>query len=274
MQRFRNITIHCENEDAAMQMLQAIMSACNQPPFVYEKDDDRLLKDKTIRIISTHAYTTEAVIIVIASGSDVKVINIIPHKRSVFRIDKNEYNTIMEYFKKEVVNKVATSNLISFPPAEYTMESLIPKSCQHLERWASCPGAPNAPFSHPNDLNLWFDFVTALMINHERKGLSSDDLEQWLEEKKWDEEVIEETILHYEHDTDLLEHYNKVLLYSASINTVKLLPSPTTEIKGKSLRRQGRVFKYDEAGLHEVIIDPFTIEFLHNTDTEKEGKKK
>lgn len=210
MQRFRNITIHCENEDAAMQMLQEIMSACNQPPFVYEKDDARLQYDKTIRIISTHNYTSEAVIIVIASGSDVKVINIIPHKRSVFRIDKNEYNTIMDYFKTEVIDKVVKDKEIVFPPAEYTMESLIPKSYQQLERWATCPGAPNAPFSHPNDLNRWFDFVLALFRNDERDKLSSGDLEQWLEEKNWDEEVIEETILHYEHDTDLLDYFNNM----------------------------------------------------------------
>lgn len=207
MQRFRNITIHCENENAALEMLQTIASACNQPPFVYEKDDERYLKDKTIRIISTHAYTTEAVIIVIASGSDVKVINIIPHKRSVFRIDKNEYNTIMEYFKTEVIDKVVKNQIIDFPQAEYTMESLIPKSYQQLERWATCPGAPDAPFSHPSDQNLWFAFVIALVTSHERDKLSSGDLEQWLEERKWDEEVIEETILHFEHDTDLIKTY-------------------------------------------------------------------
>lgn len=207
MQRFRNITIHCENENAALEMLQTIASACNQPPFVYEKDDERYLKDKTIRIISTHAYTTEAIIIVIASGSDVKVINIIPNKRSVFRIDKNEYNTIMEYFKNEVVDKVVKDIKIDFPPAEYTMESLIPKSYQKLERWATCPGAPDAPFSHPSDQNLWFAFVIALVTSRERDKLSSGDLEQWLEERKWDEEVIEETILHFEHDTDLIKTY-------------------------------------------------------------------
>lgn len=207
MQRFRKITIHCENENAAVEMLQTIASACNQQPFVYEKDDERFIKDKTIRIISTHAYTTEAVIIVIASGSDVKVINIIPHKRSVFRIDKNEYNTIMDYFKKEVIDEIVKDKAIDFPPAEYTMESLIPKSYQQLDRWASCPGAPDAPFSHQSDLNRWFDFVIALFLNDERDKLSSGDLEQWLEEKRWDEEVIEETILHYEHDTDLLNYF-------------------------------------------------------------------
>lgn len=214
MQRFRNITIHCENENAALEMLQTIASACNQPPFIYEKDDERFLKDKTIRIISTHAYTTEAVIIVIASGPDVKVINVIPNKRSVFRIDKNEYNTIMEYFKNEVIDKVVKDLNIDFPPAEYTMESLIPKSYLKLERWASCPGAPDAPFSHPADLNLWFTFVIALVMNNESYKLTSGDLEQWLEEKKWNEEVIEETILHFEHDIDLIETFERVYNFS------------------------------------------------------------
>lgn len=207
MRRFRTLTIHCENEDAAIQMLQRIMSACNRPPFEYEKDDDRFRNDKTIRIISTHALTSPAVIIVIASGSDVKAINVIPHRKSLFRIDKDEYNTIMNFFKKEVIDQLVNEKNIDFPPADYTMESLIPKSYPKLERWINCPGAPDAPFSHPNDQNLWFAFVIALVTSHERDNLSSGDLEQWLEEKKWNEEVIEETILHFEHDTDLIDTY-------------------------------------------------------------------
>jgi hypothetical protein len=240
MQRFRNITIHCENENSALEMLQTIASACNQPPFVYEKDNDRLLKDKTVRIISTHAYTTEAVIIVIASGSNVKVINIIPNKRSVFRIYKNEYNTIMEYFKTEVIDEIIGDKVVDFPEAEYSMETVIPKSYKKLNNWATCPGAPNAPFSHQNDLNCWFDFVIALFSNNERDKLSSSDLEQWLEEKGWDEEVIEETILHYEHDTDLIAYFYKIYGFG---NRILNFTKPYTLMKAES-----------EGGVHVIVV--------------------
>ena len=270
MQRFRKITIHCENENAAVEMLQTISSACNQPPFEYEKDDERFFKDKTIRIISTHSYTTEAVIIVIASGSDVKVINIIPHKHSVFRIDKNEYNTIMDYFKTEVIDKVVKGQNIDFPPGEYTMESLIPNSYQQLESWANCP-APEAPFSHQSDLYLWFDFVIALVRNNERNKLSSGDLEQWLEEKKWDEEVIEEAILHYEHDTDLLEHYNQILSIIVDAEETKLLPSPSRKQQFYYIPRRGRVYQVDENG--KIIVKDNSLEKAPENEPLKNDKK-
>lgn len=210
MQRFRNITIHCDNEAAATKMLETIMSSCNKKPFVYEKDDERFQKEKIVRIISTYPNTHEAVIIVIASGSDVKVINIIPYKSSVFRIEKNEFNSLMGFFKKEVIDNIVNEGRIDFPPAEYSMESLIPHSFQKLDNWANSFGAPDSLFSNTFDLNRWFDFMIALEMNGEKDNLSSGDLEQWLEEKKWDEEVIEETILNFEHDTALIEYYTEM----------------------------------------------------------------
>lgn len=208
MQRYRTLTIHCGNADAATQMLQKIILECNIPPFVYEKDDKRLQYDKTIRIISTYPNLPEAIIVVIVSDNNVKIINIVPHKKSVFRIEKNEYNTIMRYFKEKIIDKIVSEDRIDFPPAEYSMESLIPQSFKELVTWVNCSDS-NAPFSHPLDLNRWFDFVIALQMNSESDNLSSGDLEQWLEEKNWDEEVIEETILNYEHDTELLNYFRK-----------------------------------------------------------------
>ena len=207
MQRYRTITIHCENENTAIKMLDSIVNACNKPPFVYEKDAARFQYEKTIRIISTHPNTTEAVIVVYVTGSDVKVGNVVPYKKSVFRIEKNEFNTIIAAFKNEVIDKIVSEDRVDFPACDYSIESLIPKSFQQLNCWVNSPGAPNEPFTHPCDLNHWFDFVIALVLNDERKNLSSGDLGQWLEEQKWEEETIEETVQHYEHDTNLLDYY-------------------------------------------------------------------
>ena len=207
MQRFRTITIQCENEKAAKQMLETIKQACNKPPFVYENETAQYKDDTTIRIVSTYPNTTESVIIVYVMDSVVKVGNVVPHKRSVFRIDKNEFNTIVAAFKEKVIDKIVSEDKVDFPPGDYTMASLIPKSFQQIDRWVKSPGAPNDPFSHPCDLNRWFDFVIALVLNDERKNLSSGDLGQWLEEQQWEEEIIEEAVLHYEHDTDLLDYF-------------------------------------------------------------------
>ena len=208
MKRYRTLTIHCEDEKAAKQMLEAIKQACNKPPFVYENKPAQYKDDTTIRVISTYPNTTESIIIVYVMGSVVKVGNVVPHTRSVFRIDKNEFNTIVAAFKEKVIDNIVSEDKVVFPPGDYTMESLIPKSFQQLDRWVKSPGAPNDPFSHPCDLNRWFDFVIALVLNDERKNLSSGDLGQWLEEQHWEEGIIEEAILHYEHDTDLLDYFH------------------------------------------------------------------
>lgn len=208
MQRYRTITIHCENENTAIQTLDSIMNACNKPPFVYEEDTVRFQYEKTIRIISTYPNTTEAVIVVYVTGSDVKVGNVVPYKKSVFRIEKNEFNTIIAAFKNEVIDKIVSEDRVDFPSGDYSIESLIPNSFQQLNSWINCPGAPNNPFTHPCDLNRWFDFIIALVLNDESKNLSSSDFEQCLEEYNWEEETIEEAVLHYEHDTNLLEYYH------------------------------------------------------------------
>lgn len=207
MQRYRTITIHCEDKNSAIQTLDFIMNACNKPPFVYEKDAARFQYEETIRIISTYPNTTEAVIVVYVVGSDIKVGNVVPYKKSVFRIEKNEFNTIVTAFKKEIIDKIVSEDRVDFPPGDYSIESLIPNSFQQLNCWVNSPGAPNDPFIHPCDLNHWFDFVIALVLNDERKYLSSDDLGLWLEEQHWEEETIEEAIMHYEHDTELISYF-------------------------------------------------------------------
>ena len=87
------------------------------------------------------------------------------------------------------------------------MESLIPKTFEYLNRWTHCPGAPNFPFGHQNDLEMWFLFLCKLRVNHET--LSSGDLEQWLtDDLHWENEVVTDTIIRYETEVALLEYYD------------------------------------------------------------------
>ena len=84
-----------------------------------------------------------------------------------------------------------------------SIQDIIPKSFQKLNRWTHCPGAPDHPFVHQFDLELWFDFICALHTNGEE--LSSGDLEQWLmDDNGWDEDVVTDTIIRYETERDLL----------------------------------------------------------------------
>lgn len=266
MERFRDLTIHCDNPDAALLMLKKIMAACKEPPFQSENQDLASYKykdDIVVRIIATLPYVSAAVLILTISGSDVKVVNIIPHQRSVFRIDKNQYNYILSAFKKNVIDGIVSGDRLEFPPAEYSMDALIPKSYKQLDRWANCPGAPDAPFSHPSDLNQWYDFIIALVISNEKDNLSSGDLEQWLEEKQWDEDVIEETILHYEHDTELLEHYNNKYGYNLRKESNMVIDNNT---------RSGKFVLNNDTESYQVELEEFNKSH-EKTDVRKKIKR-
>lgn len=96
--------------------------------------------------------------------------------------------------------------MIEITSGDYTLEEIIPNSVDALNRWVHSPGAPNVPFSHQLDLERWFDFLCQMIRNKEE--LESGKLEQWLlEEIKWPDDIIDETILKYEEEIDLLDYY-------------------------------------------------------------------
>lgn len=212
MKRYRDLTLQCIDENEAMLVLSKIIDSCDKYPFIYDKKIEKQFAFQSKGVVRIHAIVPnkpEAVIVVSASGSELKVLNIIPYNKSTIKISKDEYNQILERFYNDIVIHVSLNSKVvstSFSEAEYTIESLIPLSIEEFLNWANCPEAPNNPFSHPDDLKRWFDFVIAIVKNKERGLLSSGDLEQWLVENKWTEDVIEETILYYEHDTYLINY--------------------------------------------------------------------
>jgi hypothetical protein len=210
MKRFRDLFINCTSHNEALALLHIIENECNSEPFVFSEDvRSQYMSDESMtHILSSVSGTPRSVLVLFARDKTLKVINIVPYMHSVSSIDKDDYNRIVEEFGRKITPLCEGDHYrIVISPAEYRIQDLIPLSFQALDLWVHCP-APQAPFLHPSDLHLWFDFLIALVENNEQ--LMSGDLELWLrEEMKWSEELIEETILHFEHDKELLKYFNE-----------------------------------------------------------------
>ncbi len=209
MKRFRELIIHCTSHNDAVSFLHKVEAYCGNEPFIFSREVRNLYSpdENMTHILSSVSGTPKSVIVLFAREEVLRVINIVPYKHSASQIEKDDYNKIIEEFSKRIEPLLADGTLMEITPAEYTMSVIIPKSFQKLNAWVHCP-APQAPFLHQNDLHMWFDFLIALVENKEE--LLSGDLELWLrEELKWDEDLIEETVLHFEHDIELLDYYER-----------------------------------------------------------------
>ena len=151
----------------------------------------------------------QAVLLLWVNEGKLKVINVVPNDGNVFKLTKDQYNLIVDEFEKQIILPLYGEKYeIEKSQDEVSISETIPHSFDSLTRWASCPGAPNSPFTHPNDLELWFEFLCQLRRTGE--SLSSGDLELWLrEDQNWSAEVVEDTIIRYETEIELLDYYDR-----------------------------------------------------------------
>ena len=209
MKKFKSITIYCNDETTALMELVKIEEACVLPEFKYDEQVEQMYEpdDRMAHILVELPGVPQAILLAWVNDGKIKVINIVPFNHSAFRIEIEDYNRIIdEFYNKIVLPSIDNRHHIEITSGEYTLQEVIPKSFESLNIWAACPGAPNAPFSHQLDLELWFEFLCQMIKNGEE--MSSGQLEQWLaEEKQWSEDVIEETILKYEEELALLGFY-------------------------------------------------------------------
>lgn len=210
MIKFKDLIIYCDSEEQALEELVAIERYCNKGNFRYDEEMEQMYEqnDKLAHILCTLPNTPQALVLVYSSRCTLSVLNIVPFKHSTTQLTHDEYNRIVDAFLAEVVLPLFDGkHKVFVSPAEISIKDTIPKSYIFLESWVTCPGAPNNPFSHPNDLHRWFDFICALHTN--REELSSGDLEQWLmDDNGWDEDVVTDTIIRYETERDLLNYYD------------------------------------------------------------------
>lgn len=211
MKKYKDLIVHCGSDKVALLGLVAIEEKCNAQPFSYSEEVEKMYQanDHLLHILVEMPETPTAILLVFANDAKIKVINIVPFQHSCDHIEKDIYNHIVDTFNDMVITPLFAGKYnIDCTKEEVSLQDIIPKSFQKLNRWTHCPGAPDHPFVHQFDLELWFDFICALHTNGEE--LSSGDLEQWLQEDKgWDEDVVTDAIIRYETERDLLNYYDR-----------------------------------------------------------------
>lgn len=210
MNVFKELSVRFSSECEALEEMHKMGSKCANGDFVHDEELEKqyMHDDKVIRIIARIPTLPDALVILYANDDQVEISNIIPYNKSVDTIERDVYNKIVDEFYAQIIKPmyegvkeiVKTDDMMK-------MESLIPKTFEYLNRWTHCPDAPNSPFGHQNDLEMWFLFLCKLRVNHET--LSSGDLEQWLtDDLHWENEVVTDTIIRYETEVALLEYYD------------------------------------------------------------------
>lgn len=213
MNVYKELSVLFSSECEALEEMHKIGRKCTNGDFVHDEELEKqyMHDDKVIRIIARIPTLPDALVILYANDDQIKISNIIPYNKSVDTIVREAYNKIVDAFYAQIIKPmyegvkdiVKTDDVVK-------MESLIPKSFEYLDKWAHCPGAPNTPFNHQNDLDMWFVFLCELRSNHET--LSSGDLEQWLtDDLHWENDVVTDTIIRYETEISLLNFYNSYL---------------------------------------------------------------
>lgn len=291
MERFRELTIQCDDEYAAIKMLEIIKQTCNKPPFVNYEEYEALCnykqnpsasreiqenhivnqkQDNTVaRIVSTYQNTTKAKLILRANGSVVEVVNIIPYESKPGGISVMEYNIILEAFKRLVVDEIDCGNKVDFPSPEFSLETQIPLSYHHFLEWVKSIGDNNAPFENKDNLKLWYGFVTSLVTNNEFDKLSSSDLELWLKEQRWEGLQVEKTISHYENDLQLLDYQINKLQSDKQIQplTKPVESSKKEEVPIGVVKKEGTVSENNPIGKYREV-DKYIKDLIERMQSE------
>lgn len=210
MKKYIDLNIKCNSEETSIQILRSIAEECTGDVFKCSLDcEDKGNNCKSLNIKVAIDSLPKSIIILYSSDNVVQVVNVIPNEdTNTALLTKDQYNKIIKKFYVEIIEPLFENKYeINVSPEEIEMETIIPDSYQALHQWVCCPGAPNDPFLHPNDLKRWFNFICT--IHDSEETLGSGDLEQWLlEDRGWSEEVVTETIIRYETETELLNYYD------------------------------------------------------------------
>lgn len=203
MIKFQFLTIHCNSEQEAQNVLSQIVMSCNTAQFKYIGKND--IKPYPVEIISVNINNLPKSKLFIgiswSKSSDVNVANIIPDEKGVFELSKEQYNAILQSFNA-FLNK-SLNIQTDLTKADVSIEELVPRSYSKLKSWYDLSN-PGGRIIHPNDVERWYEFVLSVIKNEEELGL--DDFENWLiNEKHESYETAEEIVERYGNDKSCME---------------------------------------------------------------------
>lgn len=221
MKQFNHIEIHKDN--TSLMALVGKMIALEKEDFHYDKEaSERTIescKNDTICGGTYYAlFKTEleslykTTVFVSVKDDELKVFNISSSDPRYSDLGITRYNFVINQFFHHFMVKcldASFSNCISISGEEQKMEDIIGEDAyKALMKWENYCNKEN-PISHPEDEQLWFDFVCKL---HEGgRNLHPSDFSQWLsEDRKWSSyysEAIDELSDKLEYSLSLLNFY-------------------------------------------------------------------
>ena len=207
MKRYRDCTIVCNKNQNTWQLMQEVENTIISKGYKFERTSSLVNNDTLlVKIKANGLPASNKVLGVFSEGKGVSILNIVPLPESgVSHIDIETYNKILDLFKDDVFQDIQNrqNNSIETNTEDYTIQEIIPKSFDKLNRWLN--GYPLS--SHQLDTNRWYDFVIALHATGE--SLPLDTLGKYVEERYgWEEKDISKMELRLESHLDLLEYYD------------------------------------------------------------------
>lgn len=207
MKRYRDCTILCNKNQNTEQLMQEVETISISKGYKVERTSSLVNNDTLLVNIKIKGLPASTIVLgVYSEGKGVSILNIVPLPESgVSHIDIETYNKILDIFKDDVFQDIHNKhyNSIETNKEDYTIQEIIPKSFEKLNRWLN--GYPLS--SHQFDTNSWYDFVIALHKSGE--SLPLDILGNYVKERyRWKEDDITKMELRLESHLDLLEYYD------------------------------------------------------------------
>lgn len=206
MKRFKDCIITCISGQKPADLLNIIGNECQNNDIRVEFSSSFSGNDTIGAYVDFEGLpASKFVLHAAAEKNGVAILNIVPLPKSgESMLDIPTYNALLDTFCERIFRTVSKrqGNVIEENTEDYSIEEIIPKSFQYLNRWLNA-----YPLSHhPLDEHRWYDFLISLINTDEHVG--SSVLSDYIKENyHWTEKELFELELRYESQLDLLEYY-------------------------------------------------------------------
>ena len=211
MKVFRNLTITIDksNRPSFVKRVEVLLTDG------WRRDLDAEEKASTMPGIDKDYYFAceksgkrQAALLVLAPLDELtlSVANIVP--REVGQLSINEYNLILKEFHDRFVLPVSRELELDLDITDdqQTIEDWISSDSAGALRQFSATANKSTGSAHPSDQKRWFDFVIAIVENHD--NLDSESLFRFLtEEDNWPENIADKLCIEFEKEIALLRYF-------------------------------------------------------------------
>lgn len=217
MKKFK--TLEIQNSQDRINSLLEKMKKAKDLVFFYDEEKTKSIDLRNIGIRDVKEYAVfhtespayyKSNVFVMVRDNQLSVANIVPTEKQGRRMETvNYYNLIINAFFYDFIAKFIDSSFTVYITGDElsVKDQIGDETYEALEKWSSLCNR-TSPFSHPYDLERWFEFVRLAAKNDIK--LSSSELEQWLtEEQGWPselDEILSDVANRYEYSIELIKY--------------------------------------------------------------------